>query len=75
MKGAILAFMLITVVEGNVVDGAESMLFKDIHRCQQFAYWIEHNCRDALCRGGIKQQKIPAYCKPVMAGANQRFWD
>ena len=75
MKGAILAFMLITVVEGNVVDGAESMLFKDIHRCQQFAYWIEHNCRDALCRGGVKQQKITAYCKPVMAGANQKFWD
>ena len=75
MKGAILAFMLITVVEGNVVDGAESMFFKDIHRCQQFAYWIEHNCRDALCRGGIKQQKITAYCKPVMAGANQKFWD
>ncbi len=75
MKGAILAFMLITVVEGNVVDGAESMLFRDIHRCQQFAYWIEHNCRDALCRGGIKQQKITAYCKPVMAGSNQKFWD
>jgi hypothetical protein len=67
--------MLITIIDGNVVDGAESMLFRDIHRCQQFAYWIEHNCRDARCQGGVKQQKITAYCKPVMAGSNQKFWD
>ena len=52
--------MLITIIDGNVVDGAESMLFRDIHRCQQFAYWIEHNCRDARCQGGVKQQKITA---------------
>ena len=75
MKGAILAFMLITVVEGNVVDGAESMLFRDIHRCQQFAYWIEHNCRDVRCQGGIKQHNITAYCSRVRAAANQKFWD
>tara|TARA_R100000458_G_C8026220_1_gene83765 strand:+ start:109 stop:336 length:228 start_codon:yes stop_codon:yes gene_type:complete len=75
MKGTILAFMLITVVEGNVVDGAQQMLFRDIHRCQQFAYWIEHNCRDSRCRGGIKQHNITAYCKPVMTAANQKFWD
>ena len=43
MKGTILAFMLITVIEGNVAQGSEQMLFRDIHRCQQFAYWIEHN--------------------------------
>ena len=75
MQGAILAFMLITVIEGNVAQGSEQMLFRDIHRCQQFAYWIEHNCRDPLCRGCTKQQNITAYCKPVMAGANQKFWD
>ena len=75
MKGTILAFMLITVIEGNVTQGSEQMLFRDIHRCQQFAYWIEHNCRDVRCRGGIKQHNITAYCKPVMAGANQKFWD
>ena len=75
MKGAVLAFMLITIVEGNVVEGADQMLFRDIHRCQQFAYWIEHNCRDSLCRGGIKQQNITAYCRPVMASVNQKFWD
>ncbi len=75
MSGAILAFMLITIVEGNVVAGADQMLFKDIHRCQQFAYWIEHNCRDHLCRGGVKQQNITAYCRPVMAPANTKFWD
>ena len=75
MKGAVLAFMLITVIEGNVVEGADQMLFRDVHRCQQFAYWIEHNCRDTRCRGGIKQQNITAYCRPVMAGTNQKFWD
>ena len=67
--------MLITSIDGNVVDDAESMVIRDIHRCQQFAYWIEHNCRDARCQGGIKQQKITAYCQPVMAAANQKFWD
>ena len=75
MKGAILAFMLITVVEGNVVACAESMLFRDIHRCQHFADSIEHNRRDVRCQGGIKQHNITAYCRPVMAAANQKFWD
>ena len=75
MKGAVLAFMLITVIEGNVVEGADQMLFRDVHRCQQFAYWIEHNCRDVRCRGGIKQHNITAYCKPVITAANQKFWD
>ena len=75
MQGAILAFMLITVIEGNVAQGSEDMLFRDIHRCQQFAYWIEHNCRDPSCRGGVKQHNITAYCKPVMAGANQKELD
>ena len=75
MKGTILAFMLVTVIEGNVAQGSDQMLFRDIHRCQQFAYWIEHNCRDVRCRGGVKQHNITAYCKPVMAGANQKFWD
>ena len=68
-------FMVATIVEGNVVEGSDQMLFRDIHRCQQFAYWIEHNCRDSRCRGGVKQQNITAYCRPVMAGANQKFWD
>ena len=74
MKGTILAFMLVTVIEGNVAQGSDQMLFRDIHRCQQFAYWIEHNCRDVRCRGGIKQHNITAYCKPVMAGANQKLF-
>ena len=71
----ILAFMLITVIDGTVVDDTESMIFKDIHRCQQFAYWIEHNCRSPHCVGGIRQQNISAYCKPVMAREDRKFWD
>tara|TARA_B100000287_G_C20302697_1_gene650541 strand:+ start:415 stop:639 length:225 start_codon:yes stop_codon:yes gene_type:complete len=71
----ILAFMLITVIDGTTVDNADSMIFKNVHRCQQFAYWIEHNCRNPACVGGIRQQNISAYCKPIMVREDRQFWD
>tara|TARA_E500000081_G_C6120456_1_gene347626 strand:+ start:661 stop:885 length:225 start_codon:yes stop_codon:yes gene_type:complete len=71
----ILAFMLITVIDGTTVDNADSMIFKNVHRCQQFAYWIEHNCRNPSCAGGTRQLNISAYCKPIMVREDRQFWD
>jgi hypothetical protein len=71
----IMAFLLVVtlgVIEADVEEEAveeESFLFRDITRCNYFAYNIEHNYK------GFKQLDIAAYCIPKMVSKDTIFWD
>ncbi len=62
-----MAFLLVVNVAGEQLAG--NMMFRDINRCNYFAYRIEHNEK------GKKQLDIAAYCIPKMVSTKTTFWD
>ena len=70
----IMAFVLVTVVEGKELE--DRFYFRNIHRCNQFAYSIEHGSTGPdRRRYHSKQQNITAYCIPRRLSKNSKFWD
>ena len=61
----LIAFLLIVVVDGEIVT-TEEMLFQDIYRCNRFANAVERG-ESASDRQPYKwQENISAYCLPKM---------
>ena len=74
MQDLIMAFDLITVVEGEELE--DKFYFRNIHRCNQFAYSIEHGATSSHRRHyHHKQHNISAYCVPRRLPAGRKFWD
>jgi|TARA_R110000744_G_scaffold216128_1_gene334909 hypothetical protein len=65
----IMAFLLVVTLGDIEAEEEEDFLFKDITRCNYFAYNIEHNYK------GLKQLDISAYCIPKMVSNDSIFWD
>lgn len=63
-----MAFLLIVITNGEKLD-TDQMVFRNIHSCNYYAYWIEHNHKEE------RQLNISAYCEPVMVPENMKFWD
>jgi len=70
----ILAFLLVVTVAGEKVSD-ESMLFKNVYRCNSFARAIENGKRSPHDSRRNKQQDITAYCVPKMVSEASKFWD
>ena len=70
----ILAFLLVVTVAGEKVSD-ESMLFKNIYRCNAFATAIENGKKTPHDSRRNPQQHIIAYCVPKMVNENSKFWD
>ena len=70
----IMAFLLVMLVEGEQVAG--QFYFRNIHRCNQFAYWLEQGTiKPVEGRRLNNQQNITAYCIPVKVRQNIQFYD
>ena len=70
----IMAFLLVMLVEGEQVAG--QFHFRNIHRCNQFAYWLEQGTvKPVEGRRLNNQQNITAYCIPVKVRPNIQFYD
>lgn len=70
----IMAFVLIVIVDGTPLP--DEFYFRNIHRCNQFAHYIEHGSRSPKDRRQIDRQlNISAYCLPRRLPNNSRFWD
>jgi len=70
----ILAFLLVVTVAGEKVSD-DSMLFKNIYRCNAFAIAIENGRESPNDSRRNSQQNITAYCTPKMVNINSEFWD
>jgi hypothetical protein len=70
----ILAFLLVVTVAGEKVS-EDSMLFKNIYRCNAFAIAIESGKKSPHDSRRNPQQNIIAYCMPKMVNTNSDFWD
>ena len=70
----IMAFLLVMLVEGEQVAG--DFHFRNIHRCNQLAYWLEQGTvKPVEGRRLNSQENITAYCIPVKVRPNIRFYD
>jgi len=70
----IMAFLLVMLVEGEQVAGR--FHFRNIHRCNQFAYWLEQGTIKPIeGRRLNNQENITAYCIPVKVPPNTAFYD
>jgi len=70
----ILAFLLVVTVAGEKVSD-DSMLFKNIYRCNAFATAIENGKKSPNDSRRNRQQNIIAYCVPKMVNEDSKFWD
>ena len=70
----ILAFLLVVTVAGEKVS-EDSMLFKNIYRCNAFAIAIESGKKSPNDSRRNPQQNIIAYCMPKMVNIDSDFWD
>ena len=70
----IMAFLLVMLVEGEQVAGR--FHFRNIHRCNQFAFWLEQgSIKPIEGRRLNNQENITAYCIPVKVPPNTPFYD
>ena len=70
----IMAFLLIMLVEGEQVAG--SFHFRNVHRCNQFAHWLEQGTIKPIEDRRINKQKnLTAYCIPVKVPPTTTFYD
>tara|TARA_R110000765_G_scaffold361468_1_gene451658 strand:+ start:197 stop:406 length:210 start_codon:yes stop_codon:yes gene_type:complete len=68
----IMAFLLIVIVDGEPLK--EEFFFRDITRCNQFAYFVE----SGAVKIGNKQRNqnnISAYCIPKKIRSGTKTWD
>jgi len=71
----LLAFLLIVIVEGDPED-TEDMYFRDVSRCNYFAYRIETgDFSTSKYHYHDHQRKVTAYCLPKMVAETTKFWD
>ncbi len=69
-----MAFVLITTVEGTKLE--DEFYFRNVHRCNQFAHWIEHGSTFPDNRRWVDRQlNISAYCIPRRLPRTSKFWD
>lgn len=68
----IMAFLLVVIVEGKPLK--EEFYFRDVTRCNQFAYFVESG---AVKIGKQKrnQKNVSAYCIPKKIRASTKTWD
>jgi len=70
----IMAFLLVMMVEGERVPG--DFHFRNVHRCNQFAVWLETGSIKSVDKRRINtQENISAYCIPVKVRPNITFYD
>ena len=70
----IMAFLLVMLVEGEQVGG--QFYFRNIHRCNQFAYCLEQGSIKPVDGRRLRnQENITAYCKPVKVDPKTQFYD
>lgn len=70
----IMAFLLVMLVDGERVGG--EFYFRNVHRCNQFAYWLENGTIKPVDKRRVNNQvNISAYCMPVKVNANATFYD
>ena len=71
----ILAFLLVVMVDGEIVSD-DTMLFKNIYRCNAFAVAIESGRRSPKHDARrYPQQNITSYCLPKRVDETSKFWD
>jgi hypothetical protein len=68
----IMAFLLIVIVDGEPLK--EEFFFRDITRCNQFAYFVESG-EVKLNKSQRKQNNISAYCIPKKIRSGTKTWD
>jgi hypothetical protein len=67
----IMAFLLVVIIDGKPLN--EEFYFRDVTRCNQFAYFVESG---AVKIGNKRNQKnVSAYCIPKKIRANTKTWD
>ncbi len=64
----IMAFLLVVIVNGEI-KSTDSMLFRDINRCNFFSFAIEKGYSQD------RQYLITSYCEPKMVPETTKFWD
>ena len=70
----IMAFLLVMIVDGEEVGG--KFHFRNIHRCNQFAYWLEQGSIKPVDGRKLRsQENITAYCMPVKVSPKTQFFD
>lgn len=68
----IMMFLLVVVVDGARIE--EQFMFRDITRCNLFAYYIETG-KVKVTQGYQKQEGITAYCIPKYSARGTKTWD
>lgn len=68
----IMAFLLIVIVDGEPLK--EEFYFRDVTRCNQFAYYVESGAV-TLNKQRRNQNNISAYCIPKKIRSNMKTWD
>ena len=70
----IMAFLLVMLVDGEEVGG--KFHFRNVHRCNQFAHWLENGTVKTIENRRINNQvNITAYCIPVKVLPSTTFYD
>jgi hypothetical protein len=71
----IMAFLLVMIVDGTQVPG--DFHFRNVHRCSQFAQWLEDGSIKPVQKRRINgQANISAYCIPVKVSLKRTtFYD
>ena len=70
----IMAFLLVMLVDGEEVGG--KFHFRNVHRCNQFAHWLENGTIKPIENRRINNQvNITAYCIPVKVLPSTTFYD
>lgn len=68
----IMAFLLVVIIDGEPLN--EVFYFRDVTRCNQFAYYVESG---AVTIGKQRryQSNISAYCIPKKIRSSTPTWD
>ena len=68
----IMAFLLIVIIDGEPLK--EEFYFRDVTRCNQFAYYVESGAVK-IGKQQRNQNNISAYCIPKKIARNTKTWD
>lgn len=68
----IMAFLLIVIIDGERLN--EEFYFRDVTRCNQFAYYVESGAVK-ITKQRRNQNNISAYCIPKKIRATTKTWD
>ena len=68
----IMAFLLIVIIDGEPLK--EEFYFRDVTRCNQFAYFVESGAVK-ITNKRQNQKNISAYCIPRKISIRTKTWD